>query len=145
MGFIKKQSAGFYFMVLTVIAALAGMVFYMINCNTDYFRNLGMNTIIIVLLTAAIVLEIVYIVGYTKMGVNPVMDMIPLVNGVLLMVAFALFASARVNSVATILSFERNAQTMADLSSAIVGMVCCLTAVILNIAGSFFKVVKDEE
>ena len=37
---------------------------------------------------------------------------------------FVFFVRLRVNSIATILSFERNAQTMADLSSAIIGMGC---------------------
>lgn len=144
MSFVKKQSVGFYFMVLTILAAVVGLVFYLINCNTDYFSNLGINAVIVVCLIAAIVLEVVYIIGYSKRGAGVVLDLLPLINGAVLMVAFAMFASARVNSIATILSFERNAQTMADLSSAIVGMVCCLAAVILNIVGSFFKVVKEE-
>ena len=59
------------------------------------------------------------------------------------MAAFALFLVARVSSIATILSFEKNAQTMSDLTSAIVGMVTCFLAAIFNIAGSFCKVVKN--
>ena len=39
MSFIKKQSAGFYFTALSVIAAVVGMIFYLINCNTEYFRK----------------------------------------------------------------------------------------------------------
>lgn len=48
-----------------------------------------------------------------------------------------IFVRLRVNSIATILSFERNAQTMADLSSAIIGMGCTLAAVIMTIISSF--------
>ena len=140
MSFIKKQSVGFYFAALAVIAAVVATVFYLINCNTAYFSNLGVNAVIVGCLIVAIVLELVYIIGYNKVGVSLVMDVLPLVCGALMMVAFA-----RVNSIATILSFERNAQTMSDLSSAIIGMICCFVAILLNIIGSYFKVVKTEE
>lgn len=145
MSFIKKQSVGFYFAALAVIAVVAATVFYLINCNTAYFSNLGVNAVIVGCLVVAILLELVYIIGYNKAGASLVVDVLPVVSGVLLMVAFAQFITARVNSIATILSFERNAQTMNDLSSAIVGMICCFVAILLNIIGSFFKVVKTEE
>lgn len=145
MSFIKKQSVGFYFAALAVIAAAAATVAYLINCNTDYFSNLGVNGVILGCLILGIILELAYIVGYNKAGASLGMDALPVISGALLMVAFAQFISARVNSIATILSFERNAQTMSDLSSAIVGMVCCFLAILLNIIGSYFKVVKTEE
>ena len=145
MSFIKKQSVGFYFAALAVIAAVAATVFYLINCNTAYFSNLGVNAVIVGGLVVAILLELVYIIGYNKADASLVVDVLPVVSGALLMVAFAQLITARVNSIATILSFERNAQTMSDLSSAIVGMICCFVAILLNIIGSFFKVVKTEE
>lgn len=135
MSFIKKQSVGFYFAALAVIAAVVATVFYLINCNTAYFSNLGVNAVIVGCLIVAIVLELVYIIGYNKVGVSLVMDVLPLVCGALMMVAFAQFITARVNSIATILSFERNAQTMSDLSSAIIGMICCFVAILLNYIG----------
>ena len=145
MSFIKKQSVGFYFAALTVIATVVAIVFYLINCNTAYFSNLGVNAVIVGCLVVAILLELVYIFGYNKTGANLVVDVLPVVSGALLMVAFAQFITARVNSIATILSFERNAQTMSDLSSAIVGMICCFVGILFNVIGSFFKVVKTEE
>lgn len=33
MSFIKKQSVGFYFAALAVIAAVVATVFYLINCK----------------------------------------------------------------------------------------------------------------
>lgn len=145
MSFLKKQSMGFYITVLTAVLAAAGIVFYIINCSTAYFSNLGINAGIVVCMGLAAVLELVYIAGLNKAAEQRGWDLIPVVCGVLLMAAFVLFVSVRVNSIATILSFERNAQTMADLSSAIVGMALCLAAVIFNIIGSFFKVVKAEK
>lgn len=144
MSFLKKQSAGFYITILTAVLTVISIVFYLINCNTDYFANLGVNAGIVVCLVIAAVLEIVFVAGYNKAAQNRVMDIIPVVCGVLLMVAFVLFIGARVNSIATILSFEKNDQTMADLSSALIGMGFCFAAVLFNIIGSFFKVVKEE-
>ncbi len=43
MNFLKKQSAGFYLAAITTVFAIAGLVFYYINCNTDYFGNLGVS------------------------------------------------------------------------------------------------------
>ena len=44
MEFIKKQSAGFYLSLLTIILAFIGIMLYFGNCKTAYFSNLGMNT-----------------------------------------------------------------------------------------------------
>ncbi len=141
---MKNKSAGFYMMILTAVLAVIGVVFYLINCNTSYFSNLGVNTGLVACMVIAVILELVYVFGY-KAPVSRVLDLIPVVCGVLMMVAFVLFISVRANSIASILTFENNAQTMSDLMSAIVGMVFCLLAVIFNIVASFFKVVKDEK
>lgn len=141
---MKNKSAGFYMMILTAVLAVIGVVFYLINCNTSYFSNLGVNTGLVACVVIAVILELVYVFGY-KAPVSRVLDLIPVVCGVLMMVAFVLFISVRANSIASILTFENNAQTMSDLMSAIVGMVFCLLAVIFNIVASFFKVVKDEK
>ena len=128
MNFIKKQAAGFYLMLLALILGTAGIVFYVINCNTAYFSNLGISWGVVGCLVAGVVLEI-----------------LPILAGVLLMAGFVFFVRLRVNSIATILSFERNAQTMADLSSAIIGMGCTLAAVIMTIISSFFRTVREEK
>lgn len=141
---MKNKSAGFYMMILTAVLAVIGVVFYLINCNTSYFSNLGVNTGLVACMVIAVILELVYVFGY-KVPVSRVLDLIPVVCGVLMMVAFVLFISVRANSIASILTFENNAQTMSNLMSAIVGMVFCLLAVIFNIVASFFKVVKDEK
>ena len=141
---MKNKSAGFYMMILTAVLAVIGVVFYLINCNTSYFSNLGVNTGLVACMVIAVILELAYVFGY-KAPVSRVLDLIPVVCGVLMMVAFVLFISVRANSIASILTFENNAQTMSDLMSAIVGMVFCLLAVIFNIVASFFKVVKDEK
>ena len=141
MNFIKKQAAGFYLMLLALILGTAGIVFYVINCNTAYFSNLGISWGLV----AGVVLEILFVAGQEKSPEMPVLDILPILAGVLLMAGFVFFVRLRVNSIATILSFERNAQTMADLSSAIIGMGCTLAAVIMTIISSFFRTVREEK
>ena len=135
MNFIKKQAAGFYLMLLALILGTAGIVFYVINCNTAYFSNLGISWGVVGL----------FVAGQEKSPEMPVLDILPILAGVLLMAGFVFFVRLRVNSIATILSFERNAQTMADLSSAIIGMGCTLAAVIMTIISSFFRTVREEK
>ena len=142
MSFIKKQSTGFYITVLTVILAGVSLISYLINCNTEYFTASGVNAGIVILLAAGIILEAVYIAVSNKMGQKEYFDIIPVLCGVVIILAFVLYLSERVSSIATIMSFEKNAQTISDLSSAIVAMAACLLAAIFNITGSFFRIVK---
>ncbi|WP_099467652.1 hypothetical protein [Konateibacter massiliensis] len=143
MGFIKKQAAGFYLTVIAVILAAAGIVFYLINCNTAYFVNFGVKGSVIACAVIAIVLEIAFIAASTLAGEKNYFDILPVASAVLLVTALVTFISSRVNSIASIMTFENNAQTMSDLSSAIIGMVLCLLAVIVSVTASFFKVVKE--
>ena len=143
MNFLKKQSAGFYLAAITKVFAIAGLVFYYINCNTDYFGNLGVSLSQVVCLAAACVLELVYIIGYERAGSKIYLDLLPVIAGVLLTAALVLFISSRVAGIASIMTFENNAQTMADMKSAVIGMVFCLLAIVFNIIASFFRVVKE--
>lgn len=142
MSNIKKKAAGFYITLLTVLATVVSAIFYLVNCNTQYFANLGINGGIVVLLAVAAVLEIAYIIGSGRADLKKYFDLIPIISGIILMIAFVLLLNVRVSSIATILSFQKNAQTMADLSSAIAAMAACIIAAILNMAGAFFKVSK---
>ncbi len=144
MDFIKKQSAGFYLTVFAILLGAAGIIAYFVNCNTDYFSNLGVNAVLVVCVILALILEVIYIIGSERDSSKLYLDVLPVAAGVLLMVGFVIFVSLRVNSIATILSFERNAQTMSDLSSAIVGMVCCLLAVIFTVISSYCNIVREK-
>ena len=117
---LKKQTAGFYISLLTVLTTVISIIFYLINCKTEYFANYGSN----------------------KKEMKKYFEIFPIIGGAVLMIAFVLFLNARVSSIATILSFQKNAQTMSDLSSAIAAMGCCFAAAVFNMIGAFFKVVK---
>ena len=143
MNFMKKQSVGFYLNILTAIIGTIGLVFYIINCNTNYFMNIGINAWIVICIVIAVLLEIIVIFASQKKELRRYLDLAIIIVPVLLIIAFTIFVSLRVNGIASILSFERNAQTMSDLSSAIIGMGFCITSVILGIASSFFDIVKE--
>ena len=66
MNFLKKQAAGFYITVLTVVLAVASVVSYLINCGTDYFSKMENHFGLVVCLLIAVVLDIIYIAGVNK-------------------------------------------------------------------------------
>lgn len=144
MNFMKKQSAGFYLAALTTILAMTGLVFYLINCSTDYFGNLGVSMPLAACLVVSCVLELAYIAGYEKTGSKLYLDAMPVIAGALFTVALVLFITSRVAGIASIMTFENNAQTMADMKSAIIGMAFCLLAIVFNVIASFFRVVKEQ-
>ena len=72
-----------------------------------------------------------------------VLDIIPVACGVLTAYALIAFVGSRIAAIGSIMTFENNAQNMADLKGAIIGMIVCAVALIFTIISSFFKVVKD--
>lgn len=139
---MKKQSIGFILSVITVVAALVGLVGYLINCSTNYFANLGVDAAVVGCAVAAIVAVIVYVVVNMK-GVQTWADILPVVAAALLMAATLLLVNTRVNAIAAVMTFENNAKNMADLVSCIVGIAGCLVATIVAVISSFFDIVKE--
>lgn len=137
-----KKSIGFFMTILSAAAAAVGAVAYFMNCRTNYFINLGVNPVVMGCAVAAIVLQIVYIV-VTQKGHQLWNDVLAVIPPVLLIVATITLVSARVNGIAAIMTFENNAQNMADLTSAIVGIAACLIAAVVGIVASFFDTVKE--
>lgn len=137
-----KKSIGFFMTVLSAAAAAVGAVAYFMNCKTNYFINLGVNPVVMGCVVCAIVLQVVYIV-VTQKGHQLWNDVLAVIPPVLLIVATINLVSARVNGIAAIMTFENNAQNMADLTSAIVGIAACLIAAVVGIAASFFDTVKE--
>lgn len=138
----RKIGAGLYVNLVTIIATVVGFIYYMINCNTAYFANLGVNPVVAGCIIAAVILQIVLIVIGMK---NQPMwaDILPVATSVLLMLGTINFVSARVNGIAAIITFENNAENMADLNSAIIGIAACLIATVISIVASFFDVTKE--
>lgn len=143
MKFFKKQAAGFYVTCITAVLALLGLVFYMVNAGTAYFANLGVDAAVVACLCVAAALYLVLLAASQKMGNHKALDALFVVASVLVAVALVRFGSSRVNGIAAIMTFENNAQTMADLSSAIYGLVFCGVAMLTGLVASFMKIVKS--
>ena len=112
MGEKRKIGIGFILTVLTMIVTAVSLFLYLQNCKTNYFANMGVDTI-------------------------------PVVCGILTAVAAIQFIGSRIAGAASIMTFESNAENMADLNNAIVAMACCVIALLLVMISSFFKVVKE--
>lgn len=141
MNFMKKQGVGFYLTALTILASVVGLAFCMVNGGTNSFHSIGTGPAVIGCAAAAIVALLLYLILGQKPSIAA--DIMPVVAGVALVIATISFIAPRVNTIASIMTFTNNAQTMADLNSAIFGTACLLAAVVLNIVASFTKVTRE--
>lgn len=143
MGEKRKIGIGFIMTVLTMIVTAVSLFLYLQNCKTNYFSNMGVNKAVAGCLVAAAVLEALMLVLSMKQGEKAYLDVIPVACGVLTAIAAIQFIGSRIAGAASIMTFESNAENMADLNNAIVAMVCCVIALLLVMVSSFFKVVKE--
>lgn len=137
-----KKSVGSFMTILSAAAAVVGAVAYFMNSRTNYFINLGLDPVVMGCIAAAVLLQVVYIV-VTQKGHQLWSDVLAVLPPALLMVATIILTGTRISPIASIMTFENNAQNMADLTSAIVSIAACLIAVIIGIAASFFDTVKQ--
>ncbi|MDD2970234.1 MAG: hypothetical protein PHT89_09580 [Lachnospiraceae bacterium] len=144
MEFIKKQSAGFYLSLLTIILATVGTILYFGNCKTAYFSNLGINTTVVICLVIAILCEIIFLVGNEIMGSQLVLDIFPILAAVLLIIGTVTFITTRVNGMAAIMTFTNNESTMADLNHTIIAIAICFVAFLFSVVTSFFRIVNED-
>lgn len=133
MSSTNKKGAGLILSLLTAVAGAVGLGFCIVNAGTDSFRKIGTSPVVIAIL--ALVLRVVLDKKLTIAA-----DAMSVVAGITLVVAAVQFISPRVNTIASIMTFTNNAQTMADLSSAIYGTAALLIAVVLNIIAAFTNV-----
>ena len=138
---MKQNGIGFYTTGLSFVAGVVALVFYMINAKTDYFANLGVSPVIVGCTVVAVVAELLLLV-LSKQNQPIWMDLAAVAAPVLLMVAFINLTGSRVNGIASIMTFENNAQTMSDLTSAIVSMAALLIACLIGIVSSYFNIRK---
>ena len=138
---MKQNGIGFYTTGLSFVAGVIALVFYMINAKTDYFVNLGVSPVVVGCTVVAVVAQLVLLV-LSKQEQLIWMDLAAVAAPVLLMVAFINLTGSRVNGIASIMTFENNAQTMSDLTSAIVSMAALLIACLIGIVSSYFNIRK---
>lgn len=138
---MKQNGIGFYTTGLSFVAGVVALVFYMINAKTDYFANLGVSPVVVGCTVVAVGAQLVLLV-LSKQEQPIWMDLAAVAAPVLLMVAFINLTGSRVNGIASIMTFENNAQTMSDLTSAIVSMAALLIACLIGIVSSYFNIRK---
>ena len=138
---MKQNGIGFYTTGLSFVSGVVALVFYMINAKTDYFANLGVSPVVVGCTVVAVVAQLVLLV-LSKQEQPIWMDLAAVAAPVLLMVAFINLTGSRVNGIASIMTFENNAQTMSDLTSAIVSMAALLIACLIGIVSSYFNIRK---
>ena len=127
--------------VITIVVAVVGLANYIMNSNTTYFSGLGKAPLVIggaALGIAALVLWLV--LGEPKASWK---DILPMLAPVCLIVAALNLVNSRINGVAAIMTFENNAQNMADLQSAIVAIAALIAAAVLAVFTAFFDVKKE--
>ncbi|MFD0704235.1 hypothetical protein ACFQY8_00490 [Alloscardovia venturai] len=149
MKFLKNQAFGFYAEAVAIIAELVGFVFYFLNGKTATYGNLQINLVTTVGGVIGILLAIFIIAASGKVSENKglrwVVDIAHLAVGILFTWGLAVFIADRVNLFASVLTFNKNAQTLADTQSAIYAIVALLVAVVAAVAASFTRVNKSED
>ncbi|MBQ8328793.1 MAG: hypothetical protein IJX83_04090 [Lachnospiraceae bacterium] len=138
---MKRAIFGSIMTVITIVAAVVGLVNYITNSNTTYFAGLGKDPVVIgctVLGIAALALWLV--LGEPKASWK---DILPVAAPACLIVAALTLVNSRINGVAAIMTFENNAQNMADLQSAIIAIAALVAAAVLAAFTAFFDVKKE--
>ena len=135
---MKRALFGTIVNLLAVVAAIYGLVKYFTNAGTNYFKNLGTNPLVI----GAVVLAVAAILIWCFLGEEKTTwkDILPIAAPACLIVAALTLVNSRINGVAAIMTFENNAQNMADLQSAIIAIAALVIAAACLAA--FFSVKK---
>ena len=138
---MKRALFGSILTVITIVAAVVGLINYITNSNTNYFAGLGKDPVVIgcaVLAIAALALWLV--LGNPKITWT---DILPIAAPALLIVAALTLVNSRINGIAAIMTFENNAQNMADLQSGLVAIAALVAAAVLAALNAFFDVKKE--
>lgn len=147
--FFKKQGAGFYFSVLSVLVGIAAVILYVVNSGHSYFDTGTLNSLIVFLSVLAIGLEVVVIVGSEFKRANRiddvVIDVLIIAVIALMTLAFMFFVNDRVYSIAIVLGSDLeagNASATEAIYQAIVGFVLYAVSIIFGIVAAFFNIRK---
>lgn len=138
----KKIGAGMITGVLTLILGVVGFIAYLVNASTAYFSNLGKNPVVMCTLIIAIVAMAAWIaIGKESPAWT---DILPVIAPACLIIGGITLLNTRINGIAAIMTFTNNAQTMSDLSSAVVAIAAIIIGGIVGIVNAFLEVRKGE-
>lgn len=156
MSFIKKQSAGSFVTLLTLILTIASVITYYVNISGEgYFQNAAVSQAIFWTFAAAILLIAVLVLAQLNPGsklemvLTLISGLMRIVTPVCLIAAAMMLVSARVEGFAFIyFSNEevlQEVQTAANMSSAhgaIANIVILAVTALVGIAAAFFNLKK---
>lgn len=147
---LKNLSLGFYVGVLAFIVEVVALVFYFINQGTVTFGNLPLNMVTVVGGVIALAIQLLILVlgqlrASNKTDVGVLLDLAYVVEAVLIVWGATVFFADRINLFSSVMTFNRNAQSLADMNSALYGIGAMFAAAVLVILSSFMRVSKNQE
>ena len=138
----RNISAGLIITCLAAIAALVGVIAYVVNTGTNYYAKMGVDATVLILLIVGVVAELLTVILGLR-GSSIVGDVLPVVGSVLLTAGVVMLLNARINNLAAVFTFENSAANMADTTSCIVAIAACVVAMLVSILASFFDITKE--
>lgn len=137
---MKKATKSLMWNIIILAFTLFGLISYIANCNSIYFKKFGVNTSIILFIVLALVVEIaLLIIVFIKENKlkNILSDAMSIIIPIFIILAIAYLLDARIYYAATILTYEKTNQNVQDLIPALVSLGLLLTSFILSIVFSF--------
>lgn len=137
---MKKATKSLIWNIIILAFTLFGLILYIANCNSIYFKKFGVNTSIILFIILALVVEIaLLIIAFIKENKfkNILSDAMSIIIPIFVILAVAYLLDARIYYAATILTYEKTNQNVQDLIPALVSLGSLLTSFILSIVFSF--------
>ena len=137
---MKKATKSLIWNIIILAFTLFGLILYIANCNSIYFKKFGVNTSIILFIVLALVVEIaLLIIAFIKENKfkNILSDAMSIIIPIFVILAVAYLLDARIYYAATILTYEKTNQNVQDLIPALVSLESLLTSFILSIVFSF--------
>lgn len=137
---MKKTTKSLIWNIIILAFTLFGLILYIANCNSIYFKKFGVNTSIIVFIVLALIVEIaLLIIAFIKENKfkNILSDAMSIIIPIFVILAVAYLLDARIYYAATILTYEKTNQNVQDLIPALVSLGSLLTSFILSIVFSF--------
>ncbi len=137
---MKKATKSLIWNIIILAITLFGLILYIVNCNSIYFKKIGVNTNIILFIVLALVVEIaLLIIVFIKENKlkNILSDAMSIIIPIFIILAIAYLLDARIYYAATILTYEKTNQNVQDLIPALVSLGLLLTSFILSIVFSF--------
>jgi membrane-associated HD superfamily phosphohydrolase len=146
MGFLKKQSVGFYINTVVWILALASLLIYVSNVNKPYYKD--MNTSVVFMMVVALIGMIVAF-ALVQVSENTVMkimsDVLRIAATVLVIESGIKFISMRVESFGYIFGSNLemgNTAAFTAANQAVVGIIVFVVTWLLALIAAFFHIGK---